>query len=229
MVVRQRPQVQVVGVQVLGGLAPRPLDLRAAEARLDRPGDRLRRAVLQAEDVGDVALDTICPDVPRRLGLYQLAGDPDPRAGLADAALQRVAHAERAADLAQVRLTPLVREGAGAPDDEERAHARERRGQLLRDAVGEVVLLRVAAEVLEGQHHQGGPVRRWQGLRRAPGPSLAPDAEGVHRARHVLPRPRAAVLEAAAEAPARLVAHRRRDHYATGLRQRFQPRGDVHP
>ncbi len=84
-------------------------------------------------------------------------------AGLAHAALEHVAHAELAADLLHVDGPALVGEARVAGDHEQPADARQRGDDVLDDAVGEVLLLRVAAHVLERQHGD----RRLVGKRRA--------------------------------------------------------------
>src|ERR1700722_1227582 len=49
----------------------------------------------------------------------------------------------------------LEGEGGVARDDEAVSDARQFSGEIVSDAVGEVVLTRVAGEVGEGQHHDG--------------------------------------------------------------------------
>lgn len=79
-------------------------------------------------------------------------------AGLADAASQDVAHAEFGSGPFHAVGLALVGEARIAGDDEQPAHARQRRGDLVDHAVGKIVLRRVAAEVLEGQHRDRRPV-----------------------------------------------------------------------
>ena len=71
--VRQRPEIEIVGVEPVGPLAARPLDLGAPQRRLDRADDALGQPVLQVEDVFDRALELVGPDMgarrrPRRAG-----------------------------------------------------------------------------------------------------------------------------------------------------------------
>jgi hypothetical protein len=82
----------------------------------------------------------------------QLGRDPHPLARLAHRAFQRVTHTELAADLLHVNGLALVRKARIAGDDEEPADARERRDDLLDHAVGEILLLRIAAQIGEGQY-----------------------------------------------------------------------------
>ena len=78
---------------------------------------------------------------------------------VAHAALEHVAHAELPRDLAHIRSLALVDEAGVAGDDEQPAQARERGDDVLGDPVGEVLLLRLAAHVGEGQDGDRGPVR----------------------------------------------------------------------
>ena len=77
-------------------------------------------------------------------------------------AFEHIAHAKLLADLLGVDALALVGEGGVARDDEAVADAREIGGEVLGDAVGEIVLGRIAGEIGEGQHHD----REMRGLRR---------------------------------------------------------------
>ena len=122
--------------------------------------DRVRDLVLDREDVGQVAVEAVGPDVPAVLAADQLPGDPHPRAGLADAALQHEAHAELLAHLLHVDGLALVRERGVAGDDEQPRDLREVGDDVLGDAVAEVFLLGVAAHVVERQHDDRRSRRR---------------------------------------------------------------------
>ena len=91
-------------------------------------------------------------------GLDQLGGDPDPlRLGL-QAALEHVAHAELAADLAHVDALALERLDGVAGDDQELAGAGELGDEVLGEGVGEPLLPLLAAEVVERQDGDRGAV-----------------------------------------------------------------------
>ena len=81
----------------------------------------------------------------------QLRGDPHPIARLADAPLEHVANAERLADLAHTSVLALEGERGIAGDDEELRQLRQSGDDVFRDPVSEIVLLRIAAHILEGQ------------------------------------------------------------------------------
>ena len=105
----------------------------------------------------------------------QLCGDAQSIAGAANAAFHRVADTEVAADLADIHRTALVGERRIACDHEQRADARERRGDVLDQAIDKIDLLRIAAHVLEWQHHEGGFVRQRQTWQRRGGRCVARD------------------------------------------------------
>ena len=67
-------------------------------------------------------------------------------------AFEHIAHAELLADRLGVDALALVGEGGVAGDDEAVADARQVGRQVLGDAVGEIVLRRIAGEVRERQH-----------------------------------------------------------------------------
>jgi hypothetical protein len=80
------------------------------------------------------------------------------------AAFQHVAHPELAANLPGIHGLVFVGESRFARDDETIRKARYVRGQVFRDRIDEVVVLLVATEIGEGQHHdrQSWPTRRAQ-------------------------------------------------------------------
>ena len=156
---RHAAQVIVVGVEAFGRLALGALDLRALQLRRDRADDacppsgpavrRCRRACLRSappRDARPVVASMSCPVMRTWF------------AGLAHAAFEHVAHAELAADLLHVNRPALVGEARIARDDEQPAHARQGGDDVVHHAVGEIVLLRIAAQVVERQDGDGGLV-----------------------------------------------------------------------
>ena len=82
----------------------------------------------------------------------------------AHAPFQQVAYAEFAADLPRVDGFSLVGERRVAGDHEHVRNPRQIGGQILGDPVREILLLRIVAEIGEGQHHDR-QTRSSQGLR----------------------------------------------------------------
>src|SRR6185437_12436224 len=73
-------------------------------------------------------------------------------------ALDDIADPELFGDLLRVDGPALEEERGIACDDEEPAQLRQRRDDVLADAVGEILLLRIAAHVHKGKHGDAGPV-----------------------------------------------------------------------
>ena len=155
MEIREAAQVVVVGSKTPGRHALGAFDLGQLQLRRDGADDPRRHLVLQLEDVGQLAVETVGPKVRAGRRLDQLAGDAQPVIGPSHAALEHVAHAELAADLPDVDRAPLVGEGRVARDDEQRRKARERRDDVLDHTVGKIVI-RLAAEIVERQDRDRG-------------------------------------------------------------------------
>src|SRR3982074_2114363 len=114
--------------------------------------------VLQIEHSGKWPIEPVGPEVSAGLALDELTADPHALAGLAHAAFQDVADAKFAADPPDVDHLALVGEGRIAGYHEQRLEARQRRYDVLDHAVGEVLLLRITAYVLERQHGDRRPL-----------------------------------------------------------------------
>jgi hypothetical protein len=154
---------QVPGAHVRGARARGARALAPQKLGLDRAGDAARDFVLHGEDLGELAVVALRPEVRAGAGIDELRRDPHALARLAHAAFEHVAHAELARGLLHVDGPAFVDKARVARDDEEPAEARQRGDDVLRDAVGEVLLLGLAAQIREGQHRDRGLV----GSRRA--------------------------------------------------------------
>src|SRR5208282_287594 len=185
---RHSPQVIVISVEALGRLALGAFDLRLLQLRRDSANHAGCYVVLQLEYVLEAALEAIRPQMSARRRVDELASDAQPIGRLAYATLEQVAHPELAADLLHVDRAALVGKGRVARDYEQPAHPGERRDDLLHDAVAEILLLGIAAHVLERQHGNRRFVRKGKvarrGLRRIALP--APDADWPRDVLHLL-------------------------------------------
>ena len=166
-VVLRAEQELVVGLAVRGpmGFGER---LGGQQLHLQRVDDRGGDLVLQLEDVRDLAVVGLRPQV-RTVGRPdQLGGDPERVAGFPDTALEHVVDAERLRDRRDVGVLVLERERRGPRDHPELRQLREQVQQLLGQAVGKVLLVARLAHVLERQHGdrrsrcRGRPRRRWR-------------------------------------------------------------------
>ena len=97
-------------------------------------------------------------------GIDQLRRDPDLIVCLADAAFQHVAHTHLPTRILHLHRLALVGKRGVASDDKEAGDLGEVSGNVLGDAVAEILLLGIVAHVDEGQHDDGGFVG--QGKRR---------------------------------------------------------------
>src|SRR4029077_13798588 len=89
--------------------------------------------------------------------VVELGGNAYAVAILAYAAFDHVTDPELGADPLDVDGLALVDKRRVARDDEEPAQFGKRGDDVLADAVGEIILLRIVAHVDEGKHGDGGP------------------------------------------------------------------------
>ena len=115
-----------------------------------RGGDLL----LHGEEVLRRSLVLLRPDMTLRTRVDQLCGDSQFTADSSEAGLEKILNAELASDLVDALRRGLVMHRRRARDDSEvcgvsRAHLRD---HFLGQPVTEILLLRIAGEVLEGKH-----------------------------------------------------------------------------
>ena len=143
--------VAVPSVEALRRLAVRDLLLVAREFGLDHRRDLLRHRILDVEDVGEVEVVDLGPELGPGLGGDEPGRDAHALAVPPDAALDEVAHAERRPKRPGVDLAATGgRRVAG--HHREPAVAAEEADHVLGEAIGEVLVLQVLAEVLERHH-----------------------------------------------------------------------------
>ena len=151
-------------------------------------------------------------------------------AGLADAAFEHEAHAQFAADLLHIDCAALVGEARIAGDHEEPADAAQCGGDLRDHAVGEIFLLRVAAQIGEGQDRNRRLVRQCQRQRcRYRRFSAEPDAPDMDRTGNFLDQLLAQILERKGELVAHLVADNATNANSAGFGQGLEPCRDIDP
>ena len=157
-------QVQLEGFRVVaaperrlvhvgrGGRAGGRLGWRAQQRHAQLLDHRLRDVVLHGEDIVEFAVVGFRPEVRIRGHLDQLRGDAHALAGPADAAFEHRRHVERLRDRRDVDVLALERERRRARRDAQAADLGQHVQQFLRQPVGEVLVLLVAAHVDERQH-----------------------------------------------------------------------------
>jgi len=82
----------------------------------------------------------------------QLCGDPDATAGLADRAFEHIVDAQFLTDALNVNGLVFVSEAGVTGENKQPFDAAERRDDLFDHAIGEILLLGVAAHIGDGQY-----------------------------------------------------------------------------
>src|SRR3954454_1527933 len=90
------------GIETVRRLAHRALPFGIGYRRCDRNSYRLGDLVLHRENVSEIAVIALSPDMLAGFGLDQLRGDADAVAGFAQAAFEHVAHTQFAPDLLHI-------------------------------------------------------------------------------------------------------------------------------
>ena len=138
----------------------------SGQPKRERADDFARDLVLDGEDVSEVPVITVPPDVRVRRGVDQLGRDAHPIVDLPHTALDHVAHPELATHLRDAHRAALVDEGRVARDDRQAGDPREAGDQVLGQPIGEVLLLRIGAQVVQRQNRDRGPARKGRNERR---------------------------------------------------------------
>ena len=210
------------------GLRPLRQFVCTHKADLQRLDDLLRHIVLNREDVGKIAIIPLRPGMAAALAVDQLTGHAYPVARLAHAALQHVMHAKCPRDILNIAAFPFEGEAGVAGDDEQALEAGQLGDDILGDAIGEIVLLRIAGHIGEGQHRDGGFLGQRERFRNACGRDAAdrPAPDG-NRPRDILERLRPAVRKDCRRLAIETVPRAVGNQQSPGLGQRFEPRGDI--
>jgi hypothetical protein len=99
-----------IGSEIAGGRAEGELPLEAGELYRRGADDASGDVLLHPENVLDLGVVTLGPDVPARRRFGQLGRNTNPIAGAADAAVEQVAHVQPAPDLGRRQLLSFERE-----------------------------------------------------------------------------------------------------------------------
>src|SRR6516164_3645613 len=221
-----RPQVRIIGAEIGGRAVGRAGGFGGLQRRLDDAGDAGRDLVLQLEDIFERTVEAVGPQMRPGQRVDQLRRDAHPSAGFAHRAFEHIADTELSADLLHLDRLAFVRKARIAGDHEEPADAGERGNDLLNHAVGEIFLLRVTAQIGEGQYRDRRLVRQWEsGFEKAL--PLRQDAKNAHGARDVFERLLTDVLEGQIEPARGVFADPRRDADAARLGEAFETCRDV--
>ena len=108
---------------------------------LDPSRDRPGYLTLQVQNVAVVAVIALCPKLCLIADQDELGSDPQPLSRAADAALQDVVDAQLLTYLFDCLVGLLVLEGTRPGDHSEFAQRCQAAGDLLRNPIGEVLIL----------------------------------------------------------------------------------------
>ena len=157
-----RPRHQLPGAEIAGRARKCANAFRGQQARLDRADDAAGDLILDCKDVAEFAVVLLGPMMSAGHRVDQLGADAQPLAGPAHAAFEHIANAELACDLPDIDGAALVDKGRVARDDEQPPDAGQAGDQVLGYAVGEIVLIGIAAHVVKRQHRNGRTIRQRQ-------------------------------------------------------------------
>jgi hypothetical protein len=174
------PEVEVVGLEVLR--RHRGQRIAFADSQLDpeRLDDRPRDLLLHGEDVGQLAVIGLRPELVPILHTHELGRDPQAIAAPPHAALEHGADIQTPPHLPHVGVSALELEGGGPGGDPKAFDLAQGGDQLFGQPVAEVLLVLVGAHIDEWKHRGGGSGRA--GARPAPfeGEIAAHQRQGHH-------------------------------------------------
>ena len=119
---------------------------------MQRVGDAFRDLGFYTEDVGQLSVVTLRPQMRVVVGPDQLHVDVHPIACLLDTAFEHIGHAQLPRDLGQIFRRTAVARGGSARNHPQPADPRERGDDFILNTLCEKRVLLVRAEVLERQH-----------------------------------------------------------------------------
>src|SRR5258708_6767997 len=226
------------GIKTCRRLAHCRLLLGVSDGRRDSDGRGLSNFVLHGENVREITVVALGPDMVAGLGLNKLSGHANMAAGFADTTFEHVADAELTADPFHIDRAALEGKGRIPGDHEKRGVAGQRRDDVLGDPISEELLLRVAAHVLEWQHHNRRLVGQGEcgcdlgrggfgrGLiRSGTGRTNPVDPNGSG---NILESSFAHIIKREVEPPSGVFLNTGRNANASRFRKTFKASGDVH-
>ena len=131
---------QIDDVRILGASAS--FGFGAGQGIVQTVGQSRHDVILQFEEIGQGVIEPVGPEMRPGFGVDELRVDADAVLVALDGPFEHVADAELFPNLLGVDAFALVSEGCVARDDETVRDARKLGGEVLGDAVGEIVLAR---------------------------------------------------------------------------------------
>src|SRR4051794_37091657 len=106
--------------------------------------------VLYRQDVYQVPVIPVGPDVAAGLNVHELGGNSYPGARALYASLDHIANAELLGDQPHIDRATAIGKAGVARDHQERAVARQPGDEIVSNAIREIFLLDVASQIGEG-------------------------------------------------------------------------------
>jgi hypothetical protein len=152
-------QVQIVGRCVAGAATFDSRRIGWQQLHTQCIDDMPRDLLLDGEDVFDLALESLRPEVKTVRGIDELRGDPQSIAALAYAAFQERLHIEQAPHFPAVHSAVLQLERCRTRGDPQAADCAQGIDDLLRGSFAEIVLILLRTHVCERQDRDPRLVR----------------------------------------------------------------------
>ena len=114
--------------------------------------DIFRDLALDGEDIGQLPIIMLGPNVSVRAGINQLGRDANVIAHSADAAFQKVSHAQLAPDFRKVTFRISITHDRAAADHLQVGNLGERGQNIILNAVREITVLFVVAKIIKREN-----------------------------------------------------------------------------
>src|SRR6516225_1326706 len=212
--------------QAFGWLAHCALPLCVDDDGPNCPGYCRRNFVLDSKNVGQIAVEAVCPNMSACCGINELCSDSGSCSGPADAAFKNVTDAEFTAHLLDVDRPAFVCKARIAGDHKQPAKLRQLSRHVLGDPVPKELLIWVTGHIGERQNCDRGLVWKRKILQRHHG-FVTAHTVGWHRVNDVFEGLSAKIFESKVKLTSDLIVDFPGDEYAAGVRNRLQPRRDV--
>src|SRR5437762_7863229 len=142
-------------LQTLRRFAFDPFYFGLLQRRGYRAHDSHSHLVLQGENIFQLSLESISPEMRAARCIDQLPDNAHPARRLAHATFKEVPHPQLATDLLHIHRSASVSEARVPRDDKQRSKPRQLGEDFFHDTIGEVFLFRVSAHVLKRQNGDG--------------------------------------------------------------------------